>query len=81
MRTWSEREELVEARGAEYRAGEMTEDQFRAYLFAMRYRGEDIRLRMNDFTPPPRAPDFEERRQEASRIWLQAWHAARGRNG
>ena len=79
MRTWSEREELVEARGAEYRAGEMTEDQFRAYLFAMRYRGEDIRHRMNDFTPPPRAPDFEERREEASRQWLASWKAARCR--
>lgn len=74
MRTWQDREELVEARGAEYRAGAMTEDQFRAYLFAMRYRGEDIRHRMNDFTPPPPAPDFEERRREASRLWLEGYH-------
>lgn len=74
MRTWSEREELVEARGAEYRAGEMTEDQFRAYLFCMRYRGEDLRLRMLDFPRPPAVPDFEERRLEASRRWLEAYH-------
>lgn len=79
MRTWSEREQLVEARGAEYVAGDMTEDQFRAYLFSMRYRGEDLRLRMLDFPRPPAEPDFEERREEASRQWLKAWKSARGR--
>lgn len=79
MKTWQEREELIEARGAEYRAGEMTEDQFRAYLFSMRYRGQDIRHRMNDFTPAPRPPDFEELREQASRAWLRSWKVSRGR--
>jgi hypothetical protein len=73
MRTWAEREELVEARGAEYRAGAMTEEQFRAYLFGMRYRGEDIRSRVLDFQPPPPVPSFEDRREAASRHWLENW--------
>lgn len=73
MRSWRDREDLVEARGAEYRAGQMTEAQFRAYLFSMRYRGEDLRHRMNDFTPPEPPASFEEHRMEASRRWLAAY--------
>jgi hypothetical protein len=79
MRTWKDLEELVEARGAEYRAGDMTEDQFRAYLFGMRYRGEDLRLRMLDFPRPPAPPTFEDLREKASRRWLESWKAARCR--
>jgi hypothetical protein len=74
MKTWREHEELVEARGAEYRAGTMTDEQFRAYLFAMRYRGEDIRHRMMDFAPAPTPMNFEERRLNASRDWLRSYH-------
>jgi hypothetical protein len=43
----------------------------------MRYRGEDIRHRMMDFTPAPRVPDFEEIRLEASQKWLKDYHRAR----
>lgn len=74
MKTWQEREELVEARGAEYKAGQMTEPQFRAYLFGMRYRGEDIRHRMLDFTPTPAPKTFEEHRLELSHDWLRRYH-------
>lgn len=72
MRNWRDREDLVKARGAEYRAGTMSEEQFRAYLFAMRYRGEDIRHRMLDFTPAPRPKTFEERRLELSHQWIRS---------
>jgi len=74
MRTWQEREELVEARGAEYRVGVMSEDQFRAYLFAMRCRGEDIRHRMADFTPVLAPKTFEEHRLDTSHEWLRRYH-------
>lgn len=63
---WKERQERVEARGAEYRAGAMTEAQFSAYLFAMRYRGEDIRHELGNYAPPAPGQTFEERRLEAS---------------
>lgn len=72
---WKERQERVEARGAEYRAGAMTEDQFRAYLFSMNLRGEDIRMTMNDHAPAPRRPDFEETRLQASREWLRRYRS------
>ena len=68
---WKERQERVEARGAEYRAGLMTEDQFRGYLFAMRYRGHDITHELGNYAPPAPGQTFEERRMEASRQWLK----------
>lgn len=68
---WRERQERIAARGAEYRAGSMTEDQFRAYLFSMRVRGEDIRLEMGSWAPPVPQQTFEERRLEASSLWLR----------
>ena len=71
--SWKERQERVEARGAEYRAGLMTEQMFRAYLFSMRYRGEDIRLELGAYAPPPRAQTFEERRLEVSHQWLREY--------
>jgi hypothetical protein len=74
MLTWKERQERVEARGAEYRAGAMSEDQFSAYLFSMRYRGEDIRHKLNEHAPPAPAPTFEERRLEVSREWIRSYH-------
>lgn len=40
--TWQEREERKEAREAEFKAGEITEPVFRASLFALLYRGDDI---------------------------------------
>lgn len=77
MLNWKDRQERVEARGVEYRAGLMTEIQFRGYLFAMRYRGEDIRLELGAYAPPPRAQTFEERRLEVSHNWLREYHASR----
>lgn len=71
---WKERQERVAARGAEHRAGAMTEDQFRAYLFGMRYRGEDIRYELGLYRPPERDPDFEDHRLDASREWLRSYH-------
>lgn len=70
---WKERQERIEARGAEYRAGAMTEEQFRAYLFGMNQRGEDIRHTMNEYAPPARGPTFEDRRLEASHKWLKGY--------
>lgn len=72
--TWQERQDRIEARGAEYRAGMMTEEQFRAYLFGARQRGEDIRHTMNEFAPPPPPQTFEEHRLEASRAWIRNYH-------
>jgi hypothetical protein len=73
MTDWKERQERVAARGAEYRAGAMTEAQFRAYLFSMRYRGEDLRLELGAWAPPAPAQTFEERRLEVSRQWLKGY--------
>lgn len=70
---WRERQERIAARGAEYRAGSMTEDQFRAYLFSMRMRREDIRLEMGAWAPPAPKQTFEECRLEASRLWLKGY--------
>lgn len=68
-----ERQERVEARGAEYRAGLMSEDQFRAYLFGMKFRGEDLRLELGAWAPPAPAQTFEERRLEMSQRWLKRY--------
>lgn len=73
MIDWRERKELIEARGAEYRAGEMSEEMFRAYLFCMRYRGEDLRLEMGAWAPPPPAKTFEEHRLVVSREWIKEY--------
>ena len=73
MLTWQERQERIDARGAEYRAGCMSEEQFRAYLFSMNQRGEDIRHTMNEFAPPTPGPTFEDNRLDASRQWLKEY--------
>lgn len=72
MRSWRDREELVAARGAEYKAGAMSEEQFRAYLFGMRYRGEDVRHELRMHAPPAPRKSFEERRLELSHEWLRS---------
>lgn len=46
-----EREERAEARAAEYRAGEISEHVFRACLFALRYRGDDIEFAVRENRP------------------------------
>lgn len=71
--SWQERQARVEARGAEYRAGLMTEAQFSAYLFSMRYRGHDIRHELNNYAPPPPAQTFEQHRLERSHDWLRRY--------
>ena len=70
---WRDRQERIEARGAEYRAGSMTQDQFRGYLFGMALRGEDIRHKLHEFSPPVPPQTFEERRLDASRKWLEGY--------
>lgn len=77
MISWKERQERVEARGTEYRAGLITEAHFSAYLFSMRYRGQDIRHELGNYAPPARAQTFEERRLEASHMWLRGYLADR----
>jgi hypothetical protein len=73
MLSWKERQERVEARGAEYRAGAMTEAMFSAYLFSMRYRGHDITHELGNYAPPAPGQTFEERRLEASHLWLKEY--------
>lgn len=73
MLSWKDRQERIAARGAEYRAGAMTEDQFRAYLFSMRLRGEDIRHELWTYAPPTPPQTFEERRLEVSHQWLKGY--------
>lgn len=70
---WKERQERVEARGAEYRAGAMTEAQFSAYLFSMRYRGHDITHELGNYAPPAPGQTFDERRLEASHQWIRRY--------
>lgn len=65
-----EREERVDARAGEFKRGLESEEQFRAYLFGMRYRGEDVRHKLNDNAPAPRV-DFEATRYQASLEWLR----------
>lgn len=40
--SWREREERANARAAEFKAREISEPVFRASLFALRFRGDDI---------------------------------------
>lgn len=70
---WKERQDRIELRGAEYRAGMMTEPQFAAYLFGMRERGQDIRHKLNEYAPGKAVPTFEDNRLEASRQWLKGY--------
>jgi len=72
---WREREERIEARGAEYRAGQMTEAQFSAYLFSMRLRGEDISHKLREYAPPKPPQTFEERRLEVSQQWMAEYRS------
>lgn len=73
MISWKEQQERVEARGAEYRAGIMTEAQFSAYLFCMRYRGTDITHELNNHAPPTPAQTRQERRLEVSHTWMREY--------
>lgn len=73
MLSWKDRQERIAARGSEYHAGAMTEEQFRAYLFSMRLRGEDIRHELGTYAPTP-PQTFEERRMEISSRWIRSYH-------
>lgn len=54
MLDWREREERLEARAAEFRAREISEPVFRAALFALRYRGDEIEFAVNANRPERR---------------------------
>lgn len=46
-----EREERMEARAAEFKAGWISEPVFRASLFALRMRGDEIEFVVNRYRP------------------------------
>jgi hypothetical protein len=71
-----QREHLIAARGAEYRAGFMSEAQFYAYLFSMGKRGEDITRTMREYDPPTRR-SWEDCRMDESRKWLKDYRNGR----
>lgn len=74
MIDWREQLERIDARGAEYRAGLISESVFAAALHAMRLRGDDVRHKMAEFAPPaPTGPTFQQARIEASRQWLKEY--------
>lgn len=49
--SWQEREERKQARADEFKAGEISEDVFRACLFALLYRGDDIEFAVRENRP------------------------------
>lgn len=51
--SWKEREERKQARADEFRAGQISEDTFRACLFALGYRGDDIGFAVRENRPGP----------------------------
>lgn len=73
MLSWKDRQERIEARGSEYRAGAMSEAQFSAYLFSMKLRGEDIKHEIGTYAPPAPKQTFEERRLEVSHAWIKEY--------
>lgn len=77
MLSWRDRQERIEARGVEYRAGAMTEAQFSAYLFSMHLRGEDISHKLREYAPPVPPQTFEERRFEVSHQWMEDYRNGR----
>lgn len=71
--TWQERQELCAARGEEFRRRQnmVTEAVFRAYLKSHGYYGSEIDDLVREYRPSPRPFSYEERRTEASIIWLK----------
>lgn len=76
MMSWRERNDRISARGAEYRAGSMSEEQFFAYLFSMGVRGEDIRSTLRDYAPAAPGLTYEDARLDASREWLRSYRGS-----
>lgn len=68
--SFRERAERIKAREDELRAREMTEDVFRASMFALGLRKDDIIHRLNACRPAP-LRDAEEARYERSIEWLR----------
>lgn len=65
-----EREERRQARIEQFKIGELTEPVFRASMFALGIRMDEVDFLANMHRPP--APEnYEERRMEASREWLR----------
>lgn len=77
MISWKERQDRIEARGAEHRAGELSEAMFAAYLFSMRERGEDLRNKLRDYAPAAPGLTYEDARLEESRRWLERYRHGR----
>lgn len=49
--SWQEREERKQARADEFRASEASEEVFRASLFALGYRADDIEFAVKENRP------------------------------
>ena len=66
------RQERIEARSAEFKAGEMTEAVYRASLYALGLRLDDIDHQVR-FNAPISRYDHEEARYDASLKWMEGY--------
>lgn len=69
-----QRKQQIADRGEQLRAGQITEDVFRASLAGMGLRRDDIAVMVDDNRPAPRF-DHEQARYEASLDWLREYLA------
>ncbi len=70
--SFKERQERIAARAAEHKSGELTEAAFRASLYAMGLRNDDIGHEVRSSSPAPRY-DHEEARYDASLAWMEKY--------
>lgn len=70
--SFRERQERIAARAAEHKAGELTEPAFRASLFALGLRNDDISHEVRSSAPAPRY-DHEEARYDESLAWMERY--------
>jgi molecular chaperone DnaK (HSP70) len=70
--SFKERQERIVARAAERQAGELTDATFRASLFALGMRGDDIAMEARHCAPAP-PYDHEEARYDASLAWMERY--------
>lgn len=66
------KQERIEARGAEYKAGEISEAVFRASLYALGLRLDDLDHEVRFYAPISRY-DHEEARYQASLDWMERY--------
>lgn len=72
IRYQDERADRVDALRTRYLAGEFSATVFSASLHGVGgMTGEDIRHELGNYAPPAPGQAFEERRMEASRLWLK----------